>query len=68
MCVQQIKFRVPWKRGDIDAECPKCCINLGFAANNIIKHLFHSNILGIQHKNNKISITNTYMCKSPKVS
>lgn len=49
------------------AALPKCCINLDFAA-NIIKRFFHSHILGSQHKNNKISITNTYKCKSPKVS
>lgn len=28
------------------AVLPKCCINLDFAANNIIKHFLHINILG----------------------
>lgn len=47
---------------------PKCHINLDSAATNIIKHYFHNNVLGSQHKRNKIHITSMYMCKSPKIS
>lgn len=59
-----------WKWREFGTESlvvlPKCCINLDFSANNIIKCFSYSNILGSQH--NKVSITNTYTSTSPKVS
>lgn len=48
MCIKQLKFKVAWKRREFDAALPKCCINLDFAANKIIKHFFHNNI---SHRN-----------------